>query len=377
MKEKIIDCVKKTPGITAKEIGKLLGVTRKKINQQIQNFECLHKDSNTFGWHYQSEYPIVAIQLPSKWISSYAFEKTLNASEYSEVGSEDIIVNFAKDSKLMMDAIARFICLVNQVALAGRKVTIDMTLSKDSFSYLNRAGFYKVLHPDVIILPKRPKIDLSIKYEGNTNRLVEFKKLLPDFKDDSIPEELFKSLNNWLVSKASIEKDFDPIFTFIAEIFNNVYDHVFDLEQTELHGLAACQTYSRNENTILTQIVISDCGQGIANTLRPALIKNDRPDKLTKLTDIKLIQKALTVGKLTRHNPETDPDHGLGLYIGAMKAKMLDAKITIRQENFSIRFAWKGEELKLERQYDDLKSIPGTNICFDFNIEQSKLICLN
>ncbi len=30
MKEKIIDCVKESPGITAKEIGKLLGVTRKK-----------------------------------------------------------------------------------------------------------------------------------------------------------------------------------------------------------------------------------------------------------------------------------------------------------------------------------------------------------
>lgn len=53
MKEKIIDCVKKSLGITAKEIGELLGVTWKTINQQIQHFDCLKKDKETFGWYYQ------------------------------------------------------------------------------------------------------------------------------------------------------------------------------------------------------------------------------------------------------------------------------------------------------------------------------------
>jgi len=87
------------------------------------------------------------------------------------------------------------------------------------------------------------------------------------------------------------------------------------------------------------------------------------------LTDIQLITKAFSVGRITRHDPITDSGHGIGLYIGAAKARDMNANITIRQQNFSIELKWKDDHLVLNQSSEGLKSIPGPNICFDFSIE--------
>jgi hypothetical protein len=363
MKGKIIDCVKETPGITARDIGKLLGFTRKKINQHIQHYDCLIKDKDTFGWHYSGEYSLVEIELPSKWVNSITFEKILSCSDYKDVSDNNLTIVFLTGTKLMLDTIARLLSLVNQVAEIGRKVTIDLSLSPDSRSYLNRAGFYRVLHKDVIMIPIRPKTNLASQYEGNALTLVEFRKLNSTKRQDGVPRLLFESLTNFL------DDEYEAIFTFIAEIYNNVYDHVFDLKATTLPAFAACQTYSRSNDVTYTQIVISDCGEGICSTLRPALYKNPALKKYINLSDIELIMKAFSVGRITRHDPITDSGHGIGLYIGAAKARDMNANITIRQQNFSIELKWEDDNLVLNQSSQELKSIPGTNICFDFSIE--------
>ncbi len=365
MKEKIIACVKATPGITAKEIGRNLGVTRKSINQLIQNYSCLSKDNKTYGWIYIDKNQPIIIELPSKWIDSLTFEKALEKSEYTTVEKSDLTIVFLAGTKLMMDSTARLLCLVNQIAESGRNVILDLSLAKDSRSYLNRAGFYDVLHENVNITPNRPKRNLAMQYKGNAPTLVEFRKFDSKERKDEIPQLLFDNLTHFL------NEQYDAIFTFIAEIYNNVYDHVFDLQTTTLHAFAACQTYKRSNNVVYTQVVISDCGQGICKTLRPALKNNSKLDQYRELNDIDLIVEAFKVGRITRHNPETDPGHGMGLYIGAKKAQDMNAKISIRQENFLIVLEWKKERLILKKAYEDLKSIPGTNICFDFSVEKS------
>ncbi len=287
----------------------------------------------------------------------------LGSSNYTEINDDDLTIVFSSGTSLMMDAIARLLSLVNQIAQSGRKVTIDLSLSPDSRSYLNRAGFYRVLHKDVVIVPNRPKTNLASQYEGNALTLVEFRKLDSDKRQDEVPKLLFDSLTNFL------DNEYEAIFTFIAEIYNNVYDHVFDLKTTTLPAFAACQTYSRSNNVTYTQIVISDCGAGICSTLRPALNKNPELKKYINLSDIELIMKAFSVGRITRHDPITDSGHGIGLYIGAAKARDMNANITIRQQNFSIELKWEDDRLVLNQSREGLKSIPGTNICFDFSIE--------
>ena len=44
MKEKILNCVEEEPGILAKKIGKIVGLTRKQVNQIIHVDERLRQD---------------------------------------------------------------------------------------------------------------------------------------------------------------------------------------------------------------------------------------------------------------------------------------------------------------------------------------------
>lgn len=361
MKGKIINCVKANPGIKAKDIGKKLGVTRREINQVIHYCDCLTQDEHTFGW-FLSDTGII-IELPSKWITSYEFEKNISNSEYLNIQQSDLTIVFQENTKLMMDAAARLIPLVNQIADAGKKITLDLTLAKELHSYLNRAGFYGVIHKDTCILPGRPKNNLANTYHGNSQTLVEFKKLDPFQRNNEIPKILSDSLT------ANFGEENLAVYSFLSEIYNNVYDHVFDLNQTSIHAFAACQTYKRNKKGIRTQIVISDCGSGICNTLRPALKNNASLKKFSSLDDFDLIKTAFSLGKLTRHNPKTDPDHGIGLHLGAQKAKDIGATIKIRQEFLSIELAWKDDKLEIMRTSKKLKPIAGTNICFDFYLD--------
>lgn len=365
MKEKILNCVEEEPGILAKKIGKIVGLTRKQVNQIIHVDERLRQDKLTSGWYIKNQKELVTIELPSGWVDSDILENAISASSYFNIQQTDLLIIVRAETKLLMDAVARLICLLNQVADAGNNASLDLSAAKNLRSYFNRAGFYDVIHNKILIVPSRPKSSLSSKYKGNSSSLVEFRKMDSQTRDDGIPKLLFDGLSR------AIGAEHWAIYSFITEIYNNVYDHVFELGQTELFAFAACQTYQRRDGTIHTQIVISDCGFGICNTLRPALDKNTELNKYQILTDIELIKEAFTFGRLTRHDPLTDPDHGMGLLTGAAKAKDLGGKIVIRQENISVELEWNNDTLILKRPKTELKSIPGTNICFDFSLEKT------
>ncbi len=371
MNEEIKRIVIENPGIKAKTLASKIQLTKLEINQKLHDDDSYIQDKDTYGWSWAGSPQSVVIKLPSKWITSDVFEKTLISSGYIGIDDSDITIVFSEKSKLMMDAIARLISLVNQVAQKKQKVILDLSLASESKSYLNRAGFFEVLHSDVCILPKKPKNSKAEKYKGNAQSLVEFRMLHPHARDDGTPQLLFDSLSQ------ALGEEYRAVYSFIAEIYNNVYDHVFDLKNNSLHGFAACQTYKRKNNEIHTQIVISDCGDGICNTLRPALKTNPALEKYRYLEDIELVVEAFTAGKITRLDPEAEPDHGMGLYVGANKAKVMDATILIRQESFSLKLAWTGDELVTKSLKKALKPIPGTNICFDFCVELSKITCLN
>lgn len=365
MKEKILECVELNPGIKAKEIAKITGIDKKEINKLLHTIDNVEQDSKSYGWKLLSD-DAITITFPNQWVESSKFERTLDNSEYLDVSSKDLVFEFQSETKLMMDATARFVSLVNQILESGRKVTIDLSNCPESRSYLSRAGFYDVLHDEVNLKPKPTKIHRSQTHRGKARSLVEFRKLTPAIRVDEVPNLLYQNLIDHLGISGS---HYDPVRSFLFEIYNNVYDHVFDLKHSKLHAFAACQTYRRGDGTVRTQIVISDCGKGICKTLRPALKKNPAISKYSKLTDVDLVVRAFSRGELTRHDPVKDPNHGIGLYMGALKAKDMGASILIRQEDFAIELKWENDVLKLIRRKEDLKPLPGTNICFDFVFE--------
>lgn len=320
----------------------------------------------TSGWYLKSQKELVTIELPSGWVDSDIFENAISSSNYIDIQQADLLIIVCAETKLLMDAVARLICLLNQVADAGNNVSLDLSAAKNLKSYFNRAGFYDVIHNDISIVPSRPKSSLSSKYKGNSSSLVEFRKMDSQTRDDKIPKLLFDGLSR------AIGAEYWAIYTFITEIYNNVYDHVFELEQTELFAFAACQTYQKRDGTIHTQIVISDCGFGICNTLRPALDKNKKLNKYQEFTDIELIKEAFTFGHLTRHDPLTDPDHGMGLLAGAAKAKDLGGKIIIRQEDISVELEWNNDKLILKRPKIELKSLPELIFVLTFHLKKHK-----
>lgn len=158
-------------------------------------------------------------------------------------------------------------------------------------------------------------------------------------------------------------------FTVFSELIGNVEEH----SETPIHGFAALQLYKGRQKHI--QTVISDHGLGLSNTLKGNL-KKHYPELEATLdmgfvdSDIILIEKALTEGKLSRfgHDPE-DVARGLGLKRSRDYALKYNAEITVRQENFLVKLIFQKGKLIDSISRKDLEFLAGTHVCFDFILE--------
>lgn len=349
------------PGIKARRIAALLELDRKKVNRFLHGSELFVQDEKS-GWSLAADSPELVITMPSGWITPELFERTLSRSVFDKNTVKRLVISLVPGSKLLMSATARLLSFTNQLADIGVEVSLDLGQVPEVKSYLNRAGFFDVLHEKVRVLPRRPKQSTAQSFQGGASTLVEFRRLAPGVRVDEVPSLLFKSITNF----SGVENW--AIYTFLSELYNNVYEHVFEYGGCQLHGFAACQAYSRRSG-VHVQVVISDCGQGICNTLRPAISRRPDLQRYKSLDDVGLITAAFMDGKITRYDPNTDPDHGLGLKRSGAQAEILNAKILIRQEGFSLELGWKEGVLGVIKSQRDLIPILGTNICFDFFVD--------
>lgn len=346
------------PGQRAKLIAKATQFDKSFISRTLHDSDKFSQDES-YGWHVKGNKTDVLV-LNSGWITAVSFEKSLNSCGClvtSKVNNVKVI--FAEGCNLMLDAGARLLFLLNYLILQKKNIEIDFTNSKKTLQYLNRAGFIDALDKKITIKPKRPKKSTADIHRGNSKTLVELASIDIDDYDESIPNNLtakFNSITDNTYGGAA--------YNAFSELCNNVVEH----SESNLGGIAGLQMYKGKNPHV--QIVISDAGKGIVNTLRPALLENNSASfDVCKFTDSQLLVKAITQAGLSRLNKLPGDARGLGLSTGGSGLKDYGAVLSIRQEAMHMKLKLKDKKITIVNEKYNVPMLPGTHICLDFFID--------
>ncbi len=144
-------------------------------------------------------------------------------------------------------------------------------------------------------------------------------------------------------------------YTLFGELIDNVYSH----SQTALDGFAALQVYPSGGTA---QVVVSDSGIGLLETLRPKLYS---PTDKT-MTDAQLIH-SLFRGVVSWD----DQGRGAGLKHCAQLALRHQSKVSIRLATcqVSLRPSLEGYNVVNVQYQQDLPVLSGTHISFSFPLD--------
>lgn len=355
--KKLESYIKENPGQRAKLIAKGARLDKSLISRALHSSDKFSQDEN-YGWHIISKKTDVLV-LSSGWVHAISFEKSLNACGcLISSEAENVTVVFPEDCFLMLDAGARLLFLLNSLSLQNKQIELDFTNAKSTLHYLNRAGFIDALDKNISVQPKRPKKSTANLYRGGSDNLLELAKIDIDDYDESIPNELsnkFNALTNNIYGGAA--------YNAFSELCDNIIDH----SESCLGGVAGLQKYKGRRPHV--QIVISDAGKGIINTLRPALSSDTSLGfNINDLTDTELLVKTITDVGLSRHN-DPDEGRGLGLSRGGSGLKEYGAVLSIRQENMYVKLKLKNNKIIVASEKINIPIVPGTHICMDFFID--------
>jgi hypothetical protein len=358
MKETIQKMLEDAPGSKGKEIAKKLGLNKKQVNQFLySNSEHFVRDDE-YCWFLVPS-PEIRIEFEAnQWMDCLSFENSLlGAEELLSGPTKEICFIIPENCKILLDAAARFLALCNQLISANKNVTIDFNDCKTTLSYFNRIGFIDHLSPHVSILPYKPRTSGAQRYKGNSDTVVEFGALNP--------EEVDKSLINQLTDRF-VQQSNSKFETAASTVFGELIVNVSEHSQTPIPGFAALQKYGGRRNHI--QTVISDSGVGIGTTLKPSL-REHYPDVYNLYrndeSDVKLVVDVLTKGELSRFGT----GRGLGFKSSREQATKFDARLSVRQENFSLCIEYIDGKIQPIDEQNNLQTIYGTHLCFDFFVD--------
>ncbi|HEA3201808.1 TPA: hypothetical protein RVS02_003362 [Aeromonas veronii] len=359
MLKRILKLLKAQPSLKASDIARHLDVPRKKVNQALyDNTDVLVKDDDTFCWslrgHSSCELELVSGRT---WITQEHFEQALlRQGSPLDSSHNEVTIKIRDGQHLLLCAVARVLTLSNQLVKKGKKVTLDFTNNESTVSYLGRACFFSRLDPTVNVLPKRPPDSASEQYIANNISLVELLEICPE---DNVPDRIKQSFVGTFGTKYSTK-----LFTLVAEMVSNVEDH----SETQIPGFAALQSYGPKEKKSVV-VVISDCGKGICATLRPGLDKHF-PDvaKMFPLSEPDANPRLILHAMKHRGLSRLGEGRGAGFHTSHGGAAILNAKVTIRQDNFVVRLQYEDGHLKDGNcNWDtDLPTLMGTHIVFEF-----------
>jgi hypothetical protein len=361
MKEKIDRLLSKKPLLMAKDIAKAIGTPKKEVNAYLHsNLENYEQDAE-FKWRL-IDTEKATLTLPTGWVTGEALEVILQeAGELLNGPCRKVEIVFSSGCNTMIDCTARLLALMNQLAQQGKSVTVDFTNCGPTRFYLNRAGFFDLLNKSVSVLPGRPSVSAAKQHQGKSDTLVEFGRVDPNAEN----QDLITQLTNKFVQQSST--DFEvAAYTVFAELIGNVKEH----SKSPLEGFSGLQIYGGHRKHI--QTVVSDSGLGIASTLRPAL-KEHYPDlynlfgKVSLESDIGLVTEAMSKGKISRFG--SDSGRGLGFKSSREQAMKFNARFSVRQERFCLKFEYRDGELIDVKPQSGLSNLKGTHICFDFYLD--------
>ncbi len=353
MKPDVDRLLQKHGKLTARKIAKQLGCTRKEVNS------FLYANPQDYTKNVENDWALAGaaelkLQLPAGWTTATSFEQALNHA-YSGRDPATFLIIFEEDCKLKFDCIARILAVANHAARQNAKVVLDFSASTATKNYLNRAAFFDRLATDVVVLPERPRTSAAQLYQGRSDTLLEIGEIRVG-EDNS---ELVDGLCDKFVLYSRDEYE-TAALTMFGELVTNVVEH-----SKAMRGFAGFQKYGGPRPHI--QAVVSDDGEGIATTLRPALAAY-RPGlletygKASADSDMSLVVHAVCNGGVSRTK---QAGRGLGLKVTCDQTKQFNAAITVRQQGFAITFKYRDGILTPVKRTKQLMPVRGTHISFD------------
>jgi hypothetical protein len=355
MIKKIKKILKDKEPIKAREIARILDIDTSELNGILHAEKDDFIQDDQYRWSRRRP-PELIVQFPStKWLTASGFERALDAGD-SPLESRDpvVVFKFAPDTSVLLEAAARLLSLCNQLIAAKKAVRIEFQDRKVS-SYLNRLGFYDVLDKAVSVLPRRPKKSTAEAHAGESDAVVEAKKIDLAHRDETVPHRLEECV------RLHAGDALTPVHTIVSELFSNIYEH----SSSPIAGFAALQLYRGADPHVAT--VFSDSGTGIAGSLLPTLSAGmtallEQPGKDIKVA---LIERIFAEGGLSRTQED---GHGTGLYsTGKAVGKFENGTIIVRQETFEVTLTFKNGQRQVKHRLN-LRKLSGTHICVKFRL---------
>lgn len=299
------------------------------------------------------------MRLPPRWTDASGLEGALRASPraHESIDSE-ILVTVPGRCQLMIEAIVRLLCLLNQLDHCTKRVVIEFEQPDSAvFGYLDRIGFFDQLSSSIEVRPHRPAVSGAARFRGRNPGVVEIARIERSNRDSSLLTRLISAVTRACSGRRDITELEGATWTVLAELIDNVFSH----SETPLDGFAALQEY-RGGNCL--KVVVSDSGLGIMETLRPAL-RTENP-RLARMSDSDLLVEVFRQG-LSRHGA----DRGLGLKGCAGKAIKFRASLDVRLPNARVYLepGRSGYEPNTAHCYDRLPLLWGTHIAFTFQLD--------
>ncbi|MBE2164534.1 hypothetical protein IIQ43_08270 [Acinetobacter oleivorans] len=355
----IFNVLSKHPNLKGREIAKKLGLEKQVVNSFLaKNKNKFYMDEN-YQWNNNINKTEFVVEFQKGWVDAEIFER--NLVEYNNLFELNGKIRFVfSETRLLLDAIMRLLCLSNQLGQQGRLICLDFRSCINTFGYLDRLGFFKHLHDSVQVLPEKPKASLAEKYSKNSENLIEVFPICPKDIDNGdvlrISDVFKKSF-----CEHEIQILLPKLQMFVASLIDNVRQH----GQSELVGYSALQIYNligQNQKKIV--LVIADNGAGLISTLRHALTY-DRYRDLALLfgensieNNKSLLAHALNNGGITQKEDENRG--GLGLNeahlaiakiskqetVDQLEIKNIDVNVSIRLDDCLYNFPYKYNQLK-------------------------------
>lgn len=298
------------------------------------------------------------ILFPGNWVDSLRFEQALAKLEDSHRTLDNIIFRFPNNCKIMVDAGIRLLCLANQLQHIGKIVTLIFDEGvTDTQGYLDRMGFFGLLHSHIKVAPNRPSTSMADIHRGGNPSLVEFRAINPSHRDKTLPTRL----ENVLVRAVAHRPDHKALGSMAYTVFSELVDNIYEHSATILEGYAGLQVYRQGGRA---KVVVSDSGTGIIETLRPVL-KTQYP-RFASWSERGLVVEAFRTG-LSRHGT----GRGCGLKACADHAIRFHANLEVRLPTCYVRLvpSSDGYRPNTAYMYDNLPLIWGTHVTFDFHLD--------
>lgn len=296
---------------------------------------------------------LVIVTFNKKWVDVENFEKEVFVKKVSLAsGLTEVLFVFKNNCYILVEALARLLALVNQLASSAIQIRMDFSEALNLHSYLSRNGFFKLLAYSVEVVPHLDNIHSVDIYRNNNTGLVEFCSIDPSKHDDDLPATLSNRF------QVHVDSHYQAAFTFVAELYNNVIEH----SKSKIFGFIGMQSYQGTRPHI--QTVISDSGEGILGTIKP-LLPTKYPT-LASLTDEDLLIKMLNEGNISS-NP--DEGRGQGFKASSGIARKYNAIVNVRQSDIEIMLVYEQGQLVRTNAKTDLIPLAGSHICFDFFID--------